>query len=129
MKIRRIKVRIAAENDYWRSQVRRLSLAERSLKAGKRPRLDGDELVFASLTEMARALTPRRIEVLRLIRRHQPSSVRALAGIARRDVKNVSADVTALEMLGLVQSDGRRTATHRKAPHTELDRIEVRVDL
>ena len=92
-------------------------------------RIHGTELVFASLADMAQALTPKRLELLRLIRRHQPSSVRELAQLAGRDLKNVLADVKALETLGLVKSEGKQKERHRKALHTDFGRIEVHVEL
>ncbi len=129
MKVCKVKVRIEPEDEYWRGQAKRLESVERSLKRGKTPKVKGAELVFSSLTEMARALTPRRLEVLRLVRRHRPSSVRELAGLAGRDLKNVLADVTALEVLGLIESEGRGVERHRKAPRTGFDRLEVHVEL
>jgi predicted transcriptional regulator len=69
------------------------------------------------------------LEVLRLIRRYQPSSVRELAQLADRDLKNVLADVKALETLGLIESEGAQKERHRKALRTDFGRIEVHVEL
>ena len=129
MKVCRVKIKVEPEAEYWKGQQRRLERAEKAIKAGKYPRVVGTELVFASLTDMARALTPKRLETLRLIRRHRPSSVRELAATAHRDLKNVLADVKALEALGLIETEGRGAERHRKAPRTNLSRIEVQVDL
>jgi len=129
MKVCRVKVRVEPEESYWKAQTRRLEHAEKAFRAGKPPRVAGAELVFASLADMARALTAKRLEVLRLIRRHQPSSMRELAVIARRDLKNVLADVKALEGLGLVEIEGEGGARHRKAPRTGFGRIDVQVEL
>ncbi len=129
MRVCRVKVKVEPETEYWKGQQRRLERADKAIQRGKYPRGGGTELVFASLTDMARALTPKRLETLRLIRRHRPASVRALAAIARRDLKNVLADVKALETLGLIETEGRGVERHRKAPRTDLSRIEVHVEL
>jgi predicted transcriptional regulator len=129
MKVCRVKVRVEPEESYWQGQKRRLQRTEEAFRGGKPPRVEGAELVFASLADMARALTPKRLEVLRLIRRHQPSSVRELAAIAGRDLKNVLADVKALEALGLPEIEGPGGARRRKAPRTGFGRIDVRVEL
>jgi len=129
MKVCRVKVRVESERTYWGRQAHRLGAAEKSFQAGRRPRVRGSELVFGSLADMARALTPKRIEVLRLVRRHQPSSMRQLAALAGRDLKNVLADVKALETLGLIDTGEARGPRHRKAPRTGFRRIEVQVDL
>lgn len=129
MKVCRVKVRVEPEDTYWQDQIRRLKDFEKTRGAGKRVRVQGTELVFASLTDMAQALTPKRLDLLRLIRRHQPSSIRELAQLAGRDPKNVQTDVKALETLGLVDSEGERKERYRKAPRTDFERIEVHVEL
>ena len=129
MKVCRVKVRVEPEDTYWQGQVQRLKDLEKTHSAGKRVRVQGTELVFASLTDMAQALTPKRLDLLRLIRRHQPSSVRGLAQLAGRDPKNVQTDIKALEILGLVASEGEQKERHRKAPRTDFERIEVHVEL
>ena len=129
MKVCQIKVRVEPENAYWKGQVQRLQAIEKTLRTSKRVRVQGTELVFASLADMAKALTPKRLEVLRLIRRYQPSSVRELAQLADRDLKNVLADVKALETLGLIESEGEQKERHRKALRTDFGRIEVHVEL
>ena len=129
MKVCRVKVRVQPEDEYWQGQVRRLRDVEASIQKQKRLRIGGAELVFGSLADMARALTPKRLETLRLIRRHRPASVRQLAEIAGRDLKNVLADVKALEGLGLITTAGAGQERHRKAPRTDFGRIEVHVEL
>ena len=76
MRVCRVKVRVEPEDAYWKGQVQRLREIEKTLHPGKRVRVQGIELVFASLADMAQTLTPKRLDLLRLIRRHQPSSVR-----------------------------------------------------
>ena len=129
MKVCRVKVRIEPEDTYWQRQVQRLKGVEKTQKTGRRVRVEGTELVFTSLTDMAQSLTPKRLDLLRLIRHHQPSSVRELAHLAGRDPKNVQADIKALETLGLVTSEGEQKERHRKAPRTDYKRIEVHVEL
>jgi predicted transcriptional regulator len=124
-----VKVRVEGEDAYWREQARRLKSVERAWARGKPARVSGDELVFTSLTEMARALTPKRLELLRLVRRRSPSSVRQLAELAGRDIKNVVADVKALEAYGLLEMDGEARPNRPKALRAAFERIEVHVDL
>lgn len=129
MRVCRVKVRVESEDAYWKSQVQRLQEVEKAVRTGKRVRIQGAELVFASLEDMAQALTPKRLDLLRLIRRHHPSSVRELAQIAGRDPKNVLTDVKALETLGLIETEGEQKERYRKALRTNFGRIEVHVEL
>ena len=120
-----VKVRVEPEDVYWKSQMQRLQAREKARCTGKQVRVQGTELVFASLVDMAKTLTPQRLELLRLIRRHQPSPVRELAHLAGRDLKNVLADIKALETLGLIASEGEQKERHRKALRTDFGRIEA----
>jgi predicted transcriptional regulator len=114
MRAYRVTVRIEPEEMYWKRQAERLKSVEKALRTGKQVQVQGTELVFASLMDMAKTLTPQRLELLRLIRRHQLSSVRELDRLEGRDLKNVLADIKALETLGLIASEGKQKERHRK---------------
>jgi predicted transcriptional regulator len=60
-------------------------------------------LAFESWDALARVLTVKRLELLRYVRRHEVSSVRALAKALGRDYSNVHADVQALLAAGLLE--------------------------
>jgi predicted transcriptional regulator len=64
-------------------------------------------LAFESWDALARVLTGKRMELLRYVRRHDVTSVRALAKALGRDYSNVHADVQALTEVGLLDiTDG-----------------------
>lgn len=86
-------------------------------------------LSFPSIAEMARTLTPKRLELLRLIRRHRPQSVRQLASLAERDIKNVSTDLRVLENLGLVETQEREASRQPKRLKSAFDRLDLHVYL
>jgi predicted transcriptional regulator len=73
-------------------------------------RAEGDEtfrerhLAFESWDALARVLTGKRMELLRYVRRHNVTSVRALAKALGRDYSNVHADVQALTAAGLLDA-------------------------
>jgi predicted transcriptional regulator len=70
--------------------------------------VDERHITFPSLEEMMSALTPRRLELLRQLRREEVASVKALARALGRDYKRVHEDVKTLEAAGLiVREDGR----------------------
>ena len=77
-------------------------------------------LAFESWDTLARVLTPKRMELLRYVRRHKVTSVRALAKALGRDYSNVHADVQALTAAGLLDaSDGGLRA--------DYDAIETKI--
>ena len=77
-------------------------------------------LAFESWEALARVLTAQRLDLLRYVRRHEVSGVRALAKALGRDYRSVHADVEALTAAGLLDAteDGLRA---------EYDAIETQI--
>jgi len=70
--------------------------------------VDEAHVTFLSFQAMTETLSPRRLELLRFVRKHGAANVRELAASLGRDYKNVHQDVSALEAGGLLVRDGRR---------------------
>lgn len=70
----------------------------------------GDEGVyFANFAAALSAFTEKRLELLRLIKKHSPRSINQLAKIAGRNFKNVHTDVTLFKNIGVISvPTGRR---------------------
>lgn len=70
------------------------------------------KIVFQDWDALCSVLTPKRYEMLRALHATPAAGVRALARALGRDVKNVHADIIALEEIGLVVrgDDGTLTA-------------------
>ena len=77
--------------DAWHRAERGESFSERHLS-------------FESWDALARLLTGKRMELLRYVRHHNVTSVRALAKALKRDYSNVHADVQALTAAGLLDA-------------------------
>jgi len=60
-------------------------------------------LNFEDLETLVSVLTPKRLELLRTLRKEGPISVRALSKILARDYKNVHVDASELEAVDLIQ--------------------------
>lgn len=102
------------ENEASRRFVDAWHRAERGEKFRER------HLSFESWDALARVLTAKRMELLRYVRRHKVTSIRALAKALQRDYSNVHADVQALSAAGLLDtSDGGMRA--------DYDAIETKI--
>jgi predicted transcriptional regulator len=77
-------------------------------------------LAFESWEALARILSGKRMELLRYVRWHNVTSVRALAKALSRDYSNVHADVQALASAGLLDSANG-------ALRADYDAIETRI--
>jgi len=67
----------------------------RELEQGQQP-IPSFDLGFENVAQLFAVFTPKRWELLAVLREHGPLSIFALARLLRRDYKNVHADVAAL---------------------------------
>ena len=84
---------------------------------------------FTSLEAARKILTPKRLELLRIIRRESPESLYRLARILGRDLKNVREDVRVLAAHGLLSLRAARGTAGRPVtvPRVRFKEIEVRI--
>jgi predicted transcriptional regulator len=82
---------------------------------------------FTSLEAARKVLTPKRLQLLRVIRKGRPDSVYQLAQLVGRDFKNVHADVQMLAAYGLVSLEKTQTGRRTTAPRVSFSAIEFRV--
>ena len=99
MKVKRLKVGVRPLEE----GLREFGDTLKELRAGRKvPKRTG--VYFVSVEAMRQVLTEPRLALLHAIRTCRPQSIAALAKLARRDFKNVRADVKILSDLGLVES-------------------------
>ncbi len=96
------KAKITVGGDFEREAASRFVDAWHRARRGKN--FQERHLAFESWDALARVLTGKRMELLRHVRRHKVTSVRALAKALERDYSNVHADVQALTAAGLIDA-------------------------
>ncbi len=79
MKLKRIKIIVQPEEDFFEQVGEAFSAVSKASRKGEKISRPTPVLSFPSIKEMARMLTPKRLELLTLIRRNHPQSVRQLA--------------------------------------------------
>lgn len=126
MKVRRIHIGIRRPEESLKEAK---EIAKR-LKAGEKLPEREEELYFADLPTLRKALSPKRLALLWGIVEHKPQSVRELAERVGRDIKNVSQDLAFLSRLGLVELKRARRGVSQVPvlPYTELD-LSLRIRL
>lgn len=107
-----IRVEIRSEEESAQEFVK----AWRRAEAGEPAEKPTERLYFQDLAALLQVLTPRRLELLKVLHDAGPESVRGLAKRLGRDYKNVHTDAQALEKVGLVvrTADKRLTAPWEK---------------
>jgi len=78
---------------------------------------------FTSVEAFRKALTPRRLALLKAIKTEKPSSVRQLSRITQRDIKNVSTDIKFLEQVGLVDIKKKIKREKEITPRVNYDKL------
>jgi len=78
---------------------------------------------FTSVEAFRKAITPKRLALLKAIKTEKPSSVRQLSKIAGRDVKNVSTDIKFLDQVGLVDIKRNDKVKKEITPSVSYDKI------
>jgi len=82
---------------------------------------------FTSLEAARKVLTPKRLQLLRVIRQGRPDSVYQLAQLVGRDFKNVHADVQALAAYGLISLKKTQAGRRSIVPRVPFSAIELRI--
>ena len=100
MKVKRVKIGIRPPGTI----VAEAAEVVGQIEAGKRARAQGEWLYFSNVREMGKVLTPKRLELLKTICDRRPESVRAVAELTGRNVKNVAEDLGLLASLELVET-------------------------
>jgi predicted transcriptional regulator len=130
MRLKHIQIVVQGEEQFYDQVREAFSTVARAVRQGKKLPRAIPVLSFPSIAEIARTLTPKRLELLRLIRRYRPQSVCQLASLAERDIKNVSTDLRVLlENLGLVETQERETSRQPKRLRSTFDRLDLQVYL
>lgn len=77
------------------------------IEAGKKEEESVERVFFESIDAANRLLTPKRVELLRLLHDEGAMNTHELAKTLSRDYKNVRQDVLALAEIGLIVKEGR----------------------
>jgi predicted transcriptional regulator len=109
MKVRKLKIGIRDFDEILDD----VAETAKAVSSGKKVKPKGHRLFFTSPEALRRFLTPKKLELIRLIRKGNPNSINALATLAHRDFKRVYEDIMSLTEAGLVdltKDKGRKTA-------------------
>lgn len=119
MKAKKLKIGIRSTDDVLKEAAETM----KRVAAGRKVRPKGHRLFFTSPEALRRFLTPKRLELIRLVRKHRPRSINELAALARRDFKRVYEDIRSLAEAGLVElaNDKGRKKTPRVADELRLE--------
>lgn len=119
MRVKKVRIGIKSIEDALSDAKETMKKIERGEKLGRE-----QGVYFSSFEAFRKALTPKRLALLHTIKTNRPKSLRELAEIAKRDIKNVSEDVRYLEQIGLIEKKGNDREIR---PAISYDRIALEI--
>ncbi len=93
-------------------------------RASRGEEVERDTIGVSSLKELQTLLSPKRLELLKVIKEHKPRSIKELAQMVKRDVRNVHRDLVILEAVGLVELEKRGKEVR---PVMDYEEIVIRI--
>ena len=79
---------------------------------GEKVKQEEPQYSFTSFEAFRKAMTPQRFALLKVIREKQPESIKELAAITNRDMKNISEDVKILLDMDLIEVEKHGKIKH-----------------
>jgi len=125
MNLRKLKIIIEHEKTYHKRMRNNL----KKIDSGKMNSFDEDLLSFQSLDQFRKFITPKRIELLRVIRKDKPDSVYELAKIVKRKTENVNRDLNELGLMGFVELKKEKKIRTKLKPKIDYESIEIKIPI
>ena len=120
MKVKRVKIGIKSVKKVLEDFVETGEAIERGERVKKEK-----GVYFENIEGFRKALTPKRLELLHLIKERHPESLQELARFAKRDMKSIVTDINILEELDLIDMKRKKEGRRESVPTVEYDRINL----
>lgn len=122
MKIKNIVVEIKSVEDTLKAVKEIMG----KIKEGKSVKKK-ESISFNNIDIMRKFLTNRRLELIKVIKRHKPKSIYQLAKIVNRDSKSVNTDLKLLSDLGMVDLKSKDKGRENIVPSVDYEKIDVAI--
>ena len=122
MKVKRVKIGIKGVKDVLEDFVKTGEAIERGEHVKKEK-----GVYFESIEGFRKALTPKRLELLHLIKERHPKSLQELARMSSRDMKSIVTDIGILEGLDLIDIKRNKEGRRETMPIVGYDKIALEI--
>ncbi|MBI2472590.1 MAG: hypothetical protein HYV59_15355 [Planctomycetes bacterium] len=122
MKVKRIKLGIKRTKEVLDDFVK----AGEALERGEEVK-EERAVYFESIKGFRKAITPKRIELLHIIKEKQPKSIQELKRLTKRDIKSIITDLGILEELGLISMRRKTVGRKESMPMVEYEKINLEI--
>lgn len=122
MKVKRVKIGIKSLKEVLED----FAVAADAIEKGEKVKSEKG-LYFESIEGFRKALTPKRLELLRFIKDKQPKSLQELSRLTKRDMKSIVTDIKILESLDLIDMRRRKDGRRESTPTIDYERIDLQI--
>ena|SRR3989338_1884863 len=124
MEVRNVIIRIGGLKSALREAAEVMEKVKRGEKVTPK-----SSIGFESIDTLRRVLTPKRLELLKMIKEKSPDSIYELAKIVDRDLKSVTTDIKVLEEYWLISLEKSKKGRSRVKPEVDFDMLKVEIAL
>ncbi|MBI3036150.1 hypothetical protein HYY73_00105 [Candidatus Woesearchaeota archaeon] len=124
MEVRNVTIRIGG----LKSALREAAEVMEKVKLGEKV-TPKSSIGFESIDTLRKVLTPKRLELLKVIKEKLPDSIYELSKIVDRDLKSVTTDVKVLEEYWLVSLEKSEEGRMKVKPEVGFDKLNIEIAL
>ena len=124
MEVRNVTIKIGGLKSTLREAAEVMEKVKRGEKVTPK-----SSIGFESIDTLRRVLTPKRLELLKMIKEKSPDSIYELAKIVDRDLKSVTTDIKVLEEYWLISLEKSKKGRSRVKPEVDFDMLKVEIAL
>ncbi len=125
LKTKKLKIYIENQTEFKKKVNEELEL----IQTGKLKTMKEDSISFQSLEQLRKYLTPKRLELVRIIRYKKPKSIYELAKFANRTPENVNSDIKLLKNMGFVQISKVKNIRKKIVPSVNYDSMSLEINI
>jgi len=123
MRVREIKIEVKPLDEEIKDLASKIEKISKAKKISKE-----EKIIFNSIEDLRKFLTPERIRLIHIIRTKKPHSIYKLAKLLGRDRKSVTIDLDILKAIGLI--DLRKKSIEKRItmiPKVNYSRINIAI--
>ena len=108
---------------------RKLDKELKDIESGRAKTLKEDSISFQSLNQFRKFLTPKKLELLRVIKHKKPKSIYELSKFVKRTPENVNTDIKFLEQLGFLDITKIKETRQKVVPEVGYSKMRIEIPI
>ncbi len=84
---------------------------------------------FETIDTLRKIITPKRLELLHMIKQHSPQSIYELAKLVNRDLKSVNTDIQILADFDMITLEEHQEERKKVKPIVHFDKLNVEITI